>query len=40
MVLKQVEIDLLQSKRDKAVSDYLDNIKSEYKIYINPNLQI
>ena len=40
MVLKQVEIDLLQSKRDKAVSEYLDNIKSEYKIYINPNLQI
>ena len=40
MVLKQVEIDLLQSKRDKAVSEYLDNIKSEYKSYINPNLQI
>ena len=40
VVLKQVEIDLLQSKRDKAVSEYLDNIKSEYKIYINPNLQI
>tara|TARA_B100000941_G_scaffold290036_1_gene270874 strand:+ start:2318 stop:3112 length:795 start_codon:yes stop_codon:yes gene_type:complete len=40
MVLKQVEIDLLQSRRDKAISEYLDNIKSEYKIYINPNLQI
>ena len=40
LVLKQVEIDLLQSRRDKAVSEYLDNIKSEYKIYINPNLQI
>lgn len=40
LVLKQVEIDLLQSRRDKAISEYLDNIKSEYKIYINPNLQI
>ena len=39
-VLKQVEIDLLQDKRDKSLKEYLDNIKSEYTIYINPELQI
>ena len=39
-VLKQVEIDLLQDKRDKGLKEYLNNIKSEYTIYINPELQI
>lgn len=40
VVLKQVEIDLLQDKRDQAVKEYIDEIKTEYKVYINPNLQI
>ena len=39
-VLKQVEVDYLQIKRDQAVQEYLNQIKSEYKIYINPDLQI
>ena len=39
-VLKQVEIDYIQTKRDQAVDKYLNNVKTEYKIYINPDLQI
>jgi len=39
-VLKQVEIDYIQTKRDQAVNKYLNNVKTEYKIYINPDLQI
>lgn len=38
MVLKQVEIDLLQLKRDSAIQEYLEEVQSEYKIYINPEL--
>ncbi len=39
-VLKQVEVDFLQNKRDEAIENYLNQIRSEYKIYINPDLQI
>ena len=39
-ILKQVEVDYMQSKRDKAVDEYLNQIRSDYKIYINPNLKI
>ncbi len=39
-VMKQVEKDILQDKRDKAVNDYLNSIKPNYKIYINPDLKI
>ena len=39
-VIKQVEVDFLQSKRDEAIENYLNEIRSEYKIYINPDLQI
>ena len=39
-VLKQVEVDFLQDQRDKAIENYLNQIRSEYKIYINPELQI
>ena len=39
-VLKQVEVDFLQSQRDVAIENYLNQIRSEYKIYINPDLQI
>ena len=31
MVLKQVEIDLLQLRRDSAIQEYLEEIQSEYK---------
>ena len=40
MVFKQVEIDLLQSKRDKAIKNYIEEIKTEYKVFINPDLII
>ena len=39
-VLKQVEVDFLQTQRDEAIKNYLNQIRSNYKIYINPNLQI
>lgn len=39
-ILNKVEIDLAQSKRDKAVEEFLNKVKSEYKVFINPNLQI
>ncbi len=39
-VLKQVEVDFLQTQRDEAIKNYLNQIRSEYKIYINPDLQI
>jgi len=39
-VLKQVEVDLLQSKREKAIKNYIDKIKTDYKIFINPDLKI
>ena len=38
-VLRQVEVDFLQMKRDQAVKGFLDNIRSEYTIYINPDLK-
>ena len=39
-VLKQVEVDFIQSQRDEAIENYLNQIRNEYKIYINPDLQI
>ena len=37
VVLKQVEIDLLQDKRDQAVKEYIDEIKTEFiKLPFNP----
>ena len=39
-VLKQVEVDLLQSKRDKAIKKFIDEIKINYKVFINPELKI
>ena len=39
-IFKQLEVDYMQSKRDKAVDEYLNQIRSDYKIYINPNLKI
>ena len=39
-VLKQVEVDLLQSKRDKAIKKFIDDIKINYKVFINPELKI
>ena len=38
-VLNQVKVDLLQSKRDTAIKDYLDEVKTEYVVIINPDLK-
>ena len=38
-VLNQVKVDLLQSKRDTAIKDYLDEVKTEYIVIINPDLK-
>ena len=38
-IYKRVEMDLLQDKRDQAVKIFVDEVKSEYKVYINPDLQ-
>jgi len=38
-VLNQVKVDLLQSKRDAAIMDYLDEVKTEYVVIINPDLK-
>ena len=39
-VLEQVEADFLLNQKDIALEKYLNKVKSEYKIYINPDLQI
>ena len=38
-VLRQVEVDFLQMKREQAVKGFLNNIISEYTIFINPDLK-
>tara|TARA_B110000467_G_scaffold30427_1_gene27371 strand:- start:5 stop:226 length:222 start_codon:yes stop_codon:yes gene_type:complete len=38
-VLKQVEVDIISFNKAAAVSNYIDQIKSEYKVIINPNLK-
>jgi len=38
-VLNQVEVDLLAAQKESAVTTYIDQIKSEYKIIINPDLE-
>ena len=38
-VLNQVEVDLTSFNKEAAVSNYIDQIKSEYKVIINPNLK-
>ena len=39
-VLNKVEVDFMLYQKDMALEKYLNEIKSEYKIYINPDLQI
>ena len=38
-VFRQVEVDFLQIKREQAVKDFLNKIRSEYTIFINPDLK-
>ena len=33
------EVDYLQFKREQAVDEFLSNIRSDYIIYINPDLK-
>ena len=39
-IYKTIEIDLLQDKKSKSLNEYLNKIKTEYKIFINPDLKI
>lgn len=39
-VLQKVEVDYMLNQKDIALKSFLDEIRSEYKIYINPDLQI
>ena len=39
-IIQQIEVDFLLNKKDAALENYLNEIRSEYKIYINPDLQI
>jgi len=38
-VLQQVEVDYLQIKREEAVNDFLTKIRTEYTVFINPDLK-
>ena len=38
-VLNQIEIDLLAEKKESAIRGYINSVKLEYKIFVNPNLQ-
>ena len=38
-VLQQVEVDYLQANRDEAVNNFLNKIRSEYTVFINPDLK-
>jgi hypothetical protein len=38
-VLGKVEVDLVAYEKEEAVSNYINKIKSEYKVIINPNLK-
>ena len=38
-VIRQVEVDYLQIKREQAIKGFLKNIRSEYTIFINPDLK-
>ena len=39
-VLQKVEVDYMLNQKDIALKSFLNEIRSEYKIYINPDLQI
>ena len=39
-IIQQIEVDFLLNQKDAALENYLNEIRSEYKIYINPDLQI
>ena len=38
-LLRQVKVDFLQMKREEAVRGFLSDIRSEYTIFINPDLK-
>ena len=39
-VLQKVEVDYMLNQKDIALKSFLNKIRAEYKIYINPDLQI
>ena len=40
VVIDKVELDLLAEKKERAIKSFIDEIKSEYTVIINPNLRI
>ena len=38
-VLDKVELNLLTAKKEESLKRFLDEVKSEYKVIINPNLK-
>ena len=39
-VLQRVEVDYVLNQKDIQLENYLNEIRSKYKIYINPDLKI
>ena len=40
MIIDKVELDLLAEKKEGAINNFIDNVRSEYTVIINPNLRI
>lgn len=40
VVIDKVELDLLAEKKEGAINNFIDNVRSEYTVIINPNLRI
>ena len=40
VVIDKVELDLLAEKKDGAISNFIEDVRSEYTVIINPNLRI
>jgi|TARA_B110000211_G_scaffold19542_1_gene20245 parvulin-like peptidyl-prolyl isomerase len=38
-VLNRVEVDLFNANKEAAINNYINQVKSEYKVIINPNLK-
>lgn len=40
VVIDKVELDLLAEKKEGAINNFIDDVRSEYTVIINPNLRI
>ena len=39
-IYKELEVDYIQLKRDAAVDNFINKVRSDYSIIINPDLKI